>query len=154
MKRFILLLLLAATGANAQQLILIDRNLLAPAELSDSIGFADMARGRFPMYSADIDALVLQLEAIARQLSGDELLPAEVDTPVSNHCLVSLRHKGYRANDVYSTSVQVSVNNWVLPMQLTRNEHRKGTIRKLYQFIDYLRHNRLLVAGRKMTTGY
>lgn len=87
MKKAILLLLCLTaflTNASSQDYLLLDRNWKKPATIADSFTKDDINNGRYPIYKADLDSLIiitkefrnLKNDGINRRYFNPELMKA------------------------------------------------------------------------------
>ena len=138
MKVLFFLMNLVPAVAGAQELIMIDRNFQKPFEPCDSITLTNLSRGGFPMYMAEIPAVVNRLEEYTKHIALGKELPEGSDTLHLKHCMLFLSRN--TAN--YFCVLQTRNDKYSVPLVLASGTGRKETVMRLSRFIDYLRNNR------------
>lgn len=136
MKKLLFLILMYTQTANAQQLALLDRNLRDPFLLRDTFTLQDVATGFFPLYIEDIPAVVEQLENFAQQLAA----PDAVQEPAGNFSAPHVHLFLQRRNNLYSCVLQSTNKQFSVPWIIGQGG-RKGTLREISRFLEYLRQN-------------
>ena len=133
-------MLLPAFGFG-QQAVLLDRNLISPALVTDSVTFDQVSKGLMPFFIKDVDSLLLIINQLKKYINtGKRQEPGVKAVVIGNsRCIARTERKG--ANDKYYVSVATDIGKVKTSMVVVAGEFNKTAIRRLSIFEDYLKNN-------------
>lgn len=140
MKTLILFCMMLPLGLSAQQYILIDRKLKEPFRLQDTITLKEVSMGAFPIYAADLPMILARLQEFSKEVATGKKTPGTTNTYSTQHCRIVLR----TGKEGYACQLQTNNSFLSLPMAVASGG-RKETLKDLNRFMDYLRHNKVVM---------
>jgi hypothetical protein len=146
MKYLLLTLLLAPLFSYSQTLALLDRKLMSPMKLTDSIPLSEVQSGLFPVYLQDLDSVIQTLEVYRKWIdSGKDSLPGP-QQKVIGHSSFYTDIYTYGSRDRYRIVFSTANDEYKTSMVLVYKDlSTKQAIQNLSEFIDYLRNNLAVV---------
>lgn len=151
MKTFLLLLLLAPLFSLSQTLALLDRKLMAPMELADSLDLSRVRSDYFPVYLQDLDSVINTLEVYRRWIDQGRQFGAPREK-VIGHSTFFTDTYSYGPRDRYRIVFNTGSTEYRTSMVLVHKDlSPRQAMQNLTELIDYLRNNLAVVRERKNT---
>jgi hypothetical protein len=150
MKTFLLALLLAPLFSYSQSLALLDRKLMAPMRITDSLALNEVQSGLFPVYLSDLDSVILTLEEYRRSIDmGKAQLPGP-QQKVIGHSSFYTDVYNFGPRDRYRIVFSTGNSDYKTSMVLVYKDlSTRQAIQNLTELIDYLRNNLSVVRNSK-----
>lgn len=145
----LLLFLLLAVGAiaNAQPLVVLDKEWKEPLTLTEHKG-QPLDWQHFPVYQADIDAVIGWTKWFIEALEEGRQMTAINEIKEAGASRFIGFTNSYRKNPGFQLNLVTRCGNLGYSMALVEtSDGRKKGLQKLRAFLDYLRNNRFLVAA-------
>lgn len=150
MKSFLLLLLLAPLFGSSQKLALVDRKLMSPMQLADSMELSKVKSDFFPVYLEDLDSMILTLEAYRRWIDQGKEIPEGGRTKVVGHTSFFTDNYSYGPRDRYRIVVNTGDSDYRTSMVLVHKDlSTRQALQNLTELIDYLRNNLAVVREKR-----
>ena len=150
MKFLLLTLLLAPLFGATQTLALLDRKLMAPMRLTDSVALSEVQSSYFPVYLKDLDSVIFTLESYRKWIdSGRDSLPGP-QQKVIGHSSFYTDVYTYGPRDRYRIVFSTANDDYKTSMVLVYKDlSTKQAIQNLTELIDYLRNNLSVVRDKR-----
>lgn len=150
MKTFLLTLLLAPLFSYSQTLALVDRKLMSPMQLTDSIELSQVRSDVFPVYLQDLDSVIQALEAYRRSIDQGKALPASPRAYAVGHSSFYTDTYNFGPRDRYRIVFNTADSDYRTSMVLVHKDlSPRQAVQNLSELIDYLRNNLAVVRNRK-----
>lgn len=150
MKSFLLLLLLAPLFGSSQTLALIDRKLIAPMQLADSLDLSQVRSDYFPIYLQDLDSVINTLEIYRRWIDQGKQLPNVPRERVIGHSSFFTDNYSFGPRDRYRIVFNTGGREYRTSMVLVHKDlSTRQALQNLTELIDYLRNNLSVVREGK-----
>ena len=150
MKFLLLTLLLAPLFGATQTLALLDRKLMAPMKLTDSVALSEVQSNYFPVYLKDLDSVIYTLESYRKWIdSGQDSLPGP-QQKVIGHSSFYTDIYAYGPRDRYRIVFSTANDDYKTSMVLVYKDlSTKQALQNLTELIDYLRNNLSVVRDKR-----
>lgn len=147
MKGVLLAILMLPLFAFSQSIALLDRKLIAPIQLTDSVSLEQIQDGLFPIYVKDIDSVVKTMEAFKSWIdSGKEMKPDSYTIPAGKSNFFAVVYPS-SPQEKYNIVLNTEVTEFKTSMTLvSKTFSPKMAIRNLAIFLDYIRNNMTTVS--------
>lgn len=146
MKSLLLSLLLAPLFSYSQTLALVDRKLLAPMRLADSVELSKVSSDLFPVYLQDLDSVIQALETYRRWIDQGKDLPDGTRARTIGHSSFLTDTYNYGPRDRYRIVFNTASPDYRTSMVLVHKDlSTRQALQNLTELIDYLRNNLAVV---------
>jgi hypothetical protein len=141
MRVFLILLFILPFFAGAQKLVLLDRNLLQPAIVIDSISINEATKGAIAIYAKDVHAILSSVQRLVRYVDDEKKDEKKVfDLEMGNSKWIVKTEKIGPINN-YNIVLNTNTGNFRTAFLLVSHEPGKIAAQRLTMFMDYLRNN-------------
>jgi hypothetical protein len=150
MKTFLLALLFAPLFSFSQTLALLDRKLMAPMKLTDSMALDQVQSGLFPVYLEDLDSVIQVLEDYRKRIDRGHEQDFGQQQKVIGHSSFFTDVYNYGPRDRYRIVFSTGNSDYKTSMVLVYKDlSTRQAIQNLTELIDYLRNNLSVVRNSK-----
>jgi hypothetical protein len=145
MKSFVLALLMAPLFSFSQTLALLDRKLLAPIQLSDSLALSEVQSNYFPVYLQDLDSVVQVLEDYRRWIDQGQQFPGPREKVIGHSSFFTDMYT-FGPRERYRIVFNTGNSEYRTSMVLVHKDlSTRQALQNLAELIDYLRNNLAVV---------
>lgn len=149
MKSFLLALVLAPLFSYSQTLALIDRKLMAPMKLADSLSLSEVQDEVFPVYLQDLDSVIQTLEGYRKSIDGDRQSFVRGEKVLGTSSFFSDIYN-YGARSRYRIVISTGNSDYKTSMVLVHKDlTARQAAQNLTELIDYLRNNLAVVRAKR-----
>jgi hypothetical protein len=147
MKCHFLVLFLLPAFANAQKLLLLDRNFQEPISIVDTITMEKATKGGLAIYARDINTILSSMQKLIKYVDDGKMRKEEVfDLKMGNSkCIVKTEKTGSNSN--YNIVLNTNTGNFKTAFVLVAHETNKRAVQRLTMFMDYLQNNLSVLPG-------
>jgi len=147
MPLLLLLLLAAATGAQAQNLVLLDKEWREPLSLATAES-NPVDHHLFPVYQSDIDSVIELTEWYIHALEDSRHTPNinHIKSAGASKFVASTNLAGNKTTFQLNLVTRCGQSGYSMPL-VDGSDGPKKRLQKLRAFLDYLRNNQFLVSA-------
>lgn len=142
MKKLFFSILVVPFFANAQQVMLLDRNFKAPVTLVAEYSMELANNELYPLYTADVQILISKLEEVVQELYAINGQPVKEQFIKFGGVTFFLQPNKKEPQRELQLMVVSEIGNIYMPLQLiSKDDSVKRARQKLLIFLDYLKNN-------------
>jgi hypothetical protein len=147
MKRFVFLLLLWPCVAEAQRVLLLDRNLKAAITQTEAPTREQLSGDWFPIEAADFDSVMLLLEDLVRWTDTSVVLHTDMQLLTAGHSHFAIATQHDNGYNVFGITLSTRLRDVGASMELVkRGTGGRQTVRQLLRYLEYRKNNRHMAA--------
>jgi hypothetical protein len=145
-----ILLLLLPCFARAQSIALVDRAFKVPLTVTDTLTARQLSGKLFPIYTSDLDSVILLTEYLARYIDAGTVYQPEMHIRAVGHSQFAVTTQRMGQYNTYGIFLNTRSGNLGAALEVVkRGNGNKKAAQQLHLFLDYLKNNRHIATAEK-----